>query len=679
MRYLALSLLFIFTGCNKDPYPETGNLKLNQRGPREVVPEALSMAVDDIYEFEEGRKKAFRILVEVPAPGKPAVEVDDLPAGAVFHSDKFMVEWAPDFFAGNHPADPTIKSRIYPITIWLRSSEDDTEAIKKVVNLVVHDVPQNIDINGATNTTVYENSQLRYTFEINNSDYPTGPFSVNTMGMPANTEIVKLTENRFQLRVNPDHHHVKINQSSSCQTYSGNCVQYDGKVIVYNPANHKSEKEVEVKVLDKRLPAKLVVPENMEQGLDITFQVTAFDMNGEVAPKISMTSSKPEVGEFETELIKDEDNNSSVLNISWKDIPPSYNGSTQYFGFKTCVLGSRKFYNNCVEGETTLQIVVKDRNPPTFSRLEWGTGDIKYLNHNERQSYRVKIQDGDSYRSVSNVEVRPISMQKYVRWSNDYLSVKFDKPGIHQFSLVATSEYNMSSAESFVVEVFKPTRSRTLYFTDSTRDAEVKFYRDTLKNVELLNPVLQVLNNRNLSGRETIILGTGILQDLSMRGHIDKALGMIKNVVVASPLVENMPDSFLDHFKRYNKVAIIGRYSQLPDTPALNTMEFVYRRDFQDPINNIFLKLNSTIESSDPVLFSTGVDTNDCADVLEISDKRRLTRYKIGVVCRRENGGRLAVLGTEFADLKTSEQDKNIPSLWFKKMLSTDIFDRRAK
>ena len=44
--------------------------------------------------------------------------------------------------------------------------------------------------------------------------------------------------------------------------------------------------------------------------------------------------------------------------------------------------------------------------------------------------------------------------------------------------------------------------------------------------------------------------------------------------------------------------------------------------------------------------------------------------YVIGVVCNRENGGRISLLGTEWADLLVSAGDEQIPVLWFNTMIN---------
>ncbi len=681
MKWIYLFIItLLVAGCENNPYPSDGGLRVEPRKPDENIPPALSMIVADNYNYTEGVKKDFRIKVDVPAPGVPDVKIEGLPAGASFDPKTFVVSWIPGMFDGNKPDDPTIKSRVYPITIWLRSSLDEKEAIKETVNLTVYDSPLDLDISGNLVFSIREGKQASYEFEISNLDYPQGPYAVSIEGMPGNTKIRKITENKYALDLKVDHHQVKLNKTSGCSAWGEDCVEYTGKIIVFNPANHQAEKTVKVRVLDERLSTKLVANDVVEQGLDSTFQVSAYDLNGEVPPLIKLISAEPEYGEFSTVITKNEEAKSSVLNVRWKDIPPSYNGKTHHFKFEACSLSSKRTYNNCSQKSVKVKIKVKQRSAPIINRDEWKVGNIEYLNYDERRVYRIGVVDGDFFgEKVRNVVVKPKEMRKFVTWSLGKLYVQFDQPGIHQFSLVATSEYNMSSAESFVVEVFEPTRSRTVYFTDSTRDAEVKFFKQVMENVELMNPVLQPLNKRNLAGRENLVLGTGILLDPQMKDNIELAMGRIENVVVASPLIENMPTSFLDELQRDFHISILGRYSELPDTKPLKEMSFIAREDFEQAKDSVGLKQMTTPESGDPLIFSVGVDRVNCEDVLDLTDAKQEDRLKIGIICNRPQAGRYAILGTEFADLLTSKRDEKIAPQWLRRMLETKLSNKEEE
>lgn len=678
MKVLISLLLFVLISCEADPYPElTGDQDLRRR-PRvdtEPPPPAMSASIPSVVYLKEGSKFKHSLRVSVPDPGQPLITVDDLPAGAVFDAETRTISWLPSFFDGNDLKDPTIRNRRYEITIWLRSTHlDPSETIKSKMILDVEDVPQAFNINARDSQSVREGGTLSYEFTISNLDYPQGPFSVFGDSLPNNSKIEKINDTKYRIVFTPDYHHVKLNNNTNpCDSWNKECFKYESQIVVTNPAGHQTKKDIEIEVNDVRQDVSLAVPENTQQGLDISFSVSSVDPNAEVAPNILLDGKEPEVGEFSTKLKKDEENNFSTLNVSWKDIPPVYNGKTITFNFKSCVLNSRSQMNSCDRNSFSVTIVVKNRNAPVFYRKDWEVGEIKFLRHNERDNYRVIARDGDTSRELQKIEVFPESMRKHVSYRGGYIYAQFDKPGIHQFSLVATSDYNLSSAESFVVDVFDKDRANTLFFVDSTRTDEVRFYKNVLGNVELFNPVIQTLNTKVLSGRDTVILGTEILYDTSMEKVIDNAITMIPNVLIATPLLENMPTKFIDKLQKEYRVSITGRYSDIQGAPKLSDMHFVARDDFEVSKDKIGLKLNSTGESSDPLIFSVGVDRKNCQDVMDFTNNGKESLFKIGVICDRDTGGRLAILGTEFSDLKTTEDDKQVPAKWLRSMLSVDL------
>lgn len=665
MRFvLLLVLMFSFSACEKNPYPTDGALQEKQpRVPRKVDP-PLSMAIDDVIEYQEGRQFKYGIRVSVKAPGVPEVQIDNLPAGASFDDKTMILTWKPSFFDGNDPKDPSKKTRIYPVTVWLRSSLDSKHAIKKQVSLVVNDVPREILIDGRSSVTVRENNKLSYDFELSNADYPQGPFKVVTSGMPANTKLVKIDENNFRLEFTPDYYHVNLKKD-------GSSISYSGKIIVANPANHPEEKEVEITVQDSRLSSKLVTPDTLTQGLDVSFQVAAYDLNKEVTPNIELLSDHPDFGHFRTEIVRNEENQSSVLNVFWNDIPPIHNGKTLSLRFKSCVLSSTWNYGNCENDTTEIKVVVKDRKPPTIDRSSMPVGEMLYLGFNEFKMKYVAVKDAEDPQLNPTVEILPKSMQKYVTWSHNQLKMKFDKAGTHQFNLVATSDYRVSSSQSFIVEVFPENRSKILFFADTTRDAEARFYKNNMNNVDIMNPFIQDINLRNISDRETLVLGTSILLDKEANAAIEKAMTKIKNIVVASPLIDNMPNKFIDELIQEYNLGFIGRYDDISRAPDIKTTKFAYSSQFQDPSKAVTLKLNTTKESLNPLIFNGGLDDPNkiCKGVLGLTDTGN-NPYVIGVVCKRNNGGRITMLGTEWADLQVDQADADIPQKWFEKMLN---------
>lgn len=680
--FLLLCFLLFAVGCENEPYPEDGNLRTEPRQDRTPPDIALPIVLpnDGFLELYEGKQNVVRIKVAVPSPGTPIVEVEDLPSGAVFDKDELTITWKPSFTDGNDPKDHTVKVRKYFSKVRLFTTEPGrtTEKEQKTIVWTVHDVPRSFEIEAKDKRHIKEGETLTYKFEIKSDDYPQGPFNVYSSDIPANAKIVRLNETQFQIEYTPDFHHVKLNgnaQSCLVSRYKKNCYNYIGKLTAVNPAGHKTEKEIKIEVEDERQEVELSTPNDMDNGLDISFSVSAIDPNGEIAPEISMDSLIPEYGDFETSLEKDEENNFSVLHVKWTDIPPSYNGKTQNFNFRSCVLSVSSTTGECKQDSFAVSIKVKERKAPIFERNEWKIGEIKYLKYDDKFYTHVRVRDGDSFQKVTNVKVLPESMRKYIIFEGGSLEIRgIKEPGLHQFTLSATSEYNVTSAESFVFEVFDKKRARTIYFTDSTRDSEVTFFRDTMRDVELMNPVLQPLNKRNLSGRETLIVGTGILIDTERKSDIEQAMEAIPNVVVASPLIENMPDSFLNQLQSKFRISLRGRYSEISDAPELGTLHLRPRHDLPASKEKISLSMKTTEESLDPMIFTVGSDRVNCQDTIDLTGGTADEEiFKLGVICDRPNGGRFAILGTEFADMKTAEGDEQIPAQWLRKMLTTPL------
>lgn len=674
-RTLSLLFLFAFIACENNPYPNADTQKDPTR--REAKPRpAISLNMNDSYDLFEGTKREIEVdaLVEV---GRPDVVVIGLPTGAQYDPETFTISWQPNYFAGNDPKDPTKKVQVYNFKISLGTTDpEETRRIERTISLVVYDVPRNLDINGSNSAQVNENSKLRYEFNIENPDYIDGPFKVVGDKLPSNSKILTTSNpKRFILEFEPDYYHVKA--SDSCGGWRNyGCKEYKPKLIVTNPAGHQSEKEITLQVKDVRLDTKLVAPDLVTQGLDLSLQVSAYDLNKEMAPILKIID-KPSFGDFDTNVTKNPENYSSVLDISWTDIPPAYNGQIITLKYEACVKDRNNNNNNCERGQTDIKINVKERKAPIINRSAWPAGKVQFLGFNESKTFNISVRDGEDSRLDPAVTIEPVEMQKYVKFdqSRRRLTVQFSESGIYQFNLRAKSDYNVESAESFIVEIFSKNRSNVLYFTDSTKNEEVKFYKSVYPDLDIMNPNFQDLNIRNLSGRKTLLLGTSILKDNDIPDMILRAMDEIGDIIIASPLIDQMPEKFRVKLEDQYKVSINGRLSELPNAPALDKMEFVWRDDFTAPSGKIQLKGSATNESIDPVLFVAGVERQNCQDVLDLADARREKRYKIGVICDRVNGqyGRLAILGTEWADLKTDAGDANIPARWFKQMLNNRL------
>ena len=67
---LALSLAFLFFGCENNPYPETGEMRKNPRRSNREVRDALGMIVEKEYEYNEGNTTSFKLKIHVPGNAK---------------------------------------------------------------------------------------------------------------------------------------------------------------------------------------------------------------------------------------------------------------------------------------------------------------------------------------------------------------------------------------------------------------------------------------------------------------------------------------------------------------------------------------------------------------------------------------------------------------------------------
>ena len=692
MKYLLLlSLILAFIGCEKDPYPGEGGLRTKPRGERgnKIPPNGLQVL--EKYTVKEGDNLSIKMKASVPKPGKPIVWVEGLPPGAEFIEEDLEIKWQPGFYAGNDLKNPAITVRNYSFKVFYKSTEDEPNTSQTAtVQILVEDTPRAFSISTSDEGNVDEGRTLEHVFDINSVDYPQGPFKVSTKGMPANTKIVKVTDTKYKLVFTPDYLHVKLNEDDNrCSTYSKDCKLYNGTIFVENPAKHPADKDVAIKIHDVRRPLSLHVPENTTQGLDVTFAVTSVDPNGEAPPKLKLISGRPGNGRGVLELTPSQvpADNLARLELAWKDIPLDMNGKQHTFEFESCVLGP----NNCETKSVTFTVKVKKRPVPYFIRSAWKEGEIKFFKFDEEKTFRISAKvanDVGSSRTseVSSITVRPQAMQQYVGFDNGYLTVRIDKPGIHNFELVAKSPYNVERSAGFTFEVFQKDRFRTIFLMNDALSAEAKFYKDVMGDVNLINIYTDPdkLTVRNFSGRDNLIIGTEVLADPSKSDLVNLAMKEIDNVVIASPLIKNMPTKFLEELENKFRVSILGRYSSIANAPDLNNMYFVARSEFWKPSSKIRLNLNSTKESHDPLIFTIGVDRKNCQDVMDFTNKDEVqgsSLFKIGVICDRPwpNRGRLALLGTEFSDLKTTQADREVPAYWLKKMLTTNLTNKESK
>jgi hypothetical protein len=112
-----------------------------------------------------------------------------------------------------------------------------------------------------------------------------------------------------------------------------------------------------------------------------------------------------------------------------------------------------------------------------------------------------------------------------------------------------------------------------------------------------MNPVIQEVNERNVSGRDTLIITTSIIKDPTIHHKMVEGIGLIKNIVIASPLISELPEVLLKEIRENYGVSIRGRYADL-GLPSLTTARFETHWDFA----NGTARLNGTALVSHSVL-----------------------------------------------------------------------------
>jgi hypothetical protein len=110
-------------------------------------------------DFLEGKQNEILIKASVPAPGKPVISVQDLPAGANFSPETMKLTWTPSFDAANEAKDFSVVMKPYVVKFYLTSSEDPLTVAKRSITLIVKDVPRKFELTTASQNAEIEEGQ----------------------------------------------------------------------------------------------------------------------------------------------------------------------------------------------------------------------------------------------------------------------------------------------------------------------------------------------------------------------------------------------------------------------------------------------------------------------------------------------------------------------------------------
>ncbi len=675
---VGLTCVLALAGCKQNPFPEQGLITpVTPDPPRQVAP-PYGLKVPARAIFEEGKPGSVSIQAWVPAPGSSRIQVVGLPAGAVFDSANLTINWTPSYSDGNDPADPTSTAREYPIQILLNNTADPTTSLSGETTLVVRDVPQTIQLVGASNSWMDENSATPFTQEIviQSADFPNGPFQLNAAGLPAGAVLNRSPGSliAFTLNYTPDSSVVRFAPGSA-----RNSREFLIELTAVAPNQSKFVKQLKWTVRDTRNYPRISSPGEVTQGPDVNFTLTAEDLNGEVAPRVTLNTPVP-FGRAVLTLLREDSplpadrNPLTIMNVGWVDIPADRVGTRQSMSFNICVNKTLTQQTYCRVESVTINLQSVARLGAAFDRAAWPMGDTKIAQEGLPAQYVLPLSDLDRPVSVPNVVVQPaeLAASGEVVWDATARKVIVTPHGAgsKQFNLVATSFYGVKQTESFVYDALPRTRSRILVLGESLQNPEVAALLKILPSgVQVVNPSLQPLAARDLAFRDAVIAGTSAFKDADSLTALDLAAGRIRNVILQTPLLGHLPTGL------QAEVAALGATGHPlldlanPPAPGLAVLHLFLDRGpgAVPPAGSFGMGGRLTPESVSPWIWETPVGSGCHTSASLQADGAGATVYPVVLRCARggASGGRLILSGIELGDIvPTVPEDSVLLKQW---------------
>ncbi|MCO4795340.1 MAG: hypothetical protein KC493_16595 [Bacteriovoracaceae bacterium] len=666
-----LPLLLILVACESDPYPQSGGKIVNGRKPiqRDTAP-AFSIDVASTMRFREGIESMYPVKFYVPK-GTADYSFVGLPDGMEFDETRKKLVYKPGFFDANDPQDHMVKLKRIPVTIWLREKGNTTVAIKKDIVVEIVDNPRGFAITGSVNNAnIDEGEEFERSFEFINEDFPNGDFSVKTINLPKEFDVT-VSGNQVTMKMKPDFYYVSV--SDSCNYWSCYREWDEGKIEIIAPDGRRLVQDIELKVNDERQTPKFVIPDEIEQGIEVSFIVSAMDQNAEVQPIITL-KNQPRDGSITFERLNTKLNKTELkqthMKFNWKDIPDSRRGTTAEFRFEACVYNKSRAMSNCKTKSVEVKISEQTHSAPVITRDEWPLAHINYLALKERKTFPLQVKDGDSdSRSMGSVKIYPEAMRSMVKFERGKLVLTANKEGLHQFKVVARSIFGIETSESFTFEALPKDWSKNLNLIGSLRSNEVVANRKLIESLDLANPDFQELNTRLLSARNTLVLGTDILSNPDQLTNVEGLREKFKNIVIMSSVIPLLKGEMDAEIKKLG-ISYRGRFLDVLQGQNLADYYFLIGKDVDLTYPKRRIKLNGllTKESHNPLLLNKRINST-CTSALSLGDDVTGLDHLVSVKCRRENGGYLLINGFEFGDMKTSTDDQEIPKSWLNKLM----------
>ena len=674
-----LITLVAISACKQNPLPKDGLILVQEPTKPQPIPPPYVLDNPKSFEFKEGVYTEFTLKATVPSPGKAMVNVEQLPEGATFNTETLTFGWTPPYTAANQSEDPNVLTRTYPVRFVLRSTDDELTSISRETVLVVKDVPRDYKVSfSQENPEVDERKTLTETFAVGSLDFPKGPFKVTIVNMPAGVtlEADKRDPAKFHVSFTPDVTFVNI-LTDQQKWKDGKYAYYRTvpiEIVAIAPNGISVRDTWRWTVWDTRADAKYSGPKEIQQVPDVNFVIATEDINGETHPSISL-DPRPPFGEVK---IHNEYNDVkgdgvsypvTLSSFKWNKIPDDKIGTEYDLGIKVCVKSSKFSSNHCRRHTVNVKFDPTHQPAPDVYRQDWPLAKVLYLKEKKSERVNVRVRDENSY---AKVEIFPESIREEVSWDRDQLTITPKSTGLRQFNLVATSKYGISTSESFVFEALPWSWHPVLVLGDSHVDEEVLAAIDFFDEVNVVNPLLQPLDERMLSLRSTLIIGTSALKQEGALATIESASSKIKNILVMSPLLKNLEGELGKEIKD-NQLSFAGRYTSFPGPlPEVEKVDVVPAKlgSLTQPSSPIHLKGKLTGESFDPMILLVD-DRSSCKKALQLEDPKIEEPLTVSVICRRKGNGKLLVSGVEWGDIQpTSISESKIVKKWLTELVT---------
>jgi len=659
-------------GCQENPFDTTPGRLSASKPAEHPVGKPWGIDVPEQMEFVEGRKDEYAIQAYVPSPAKPVLAMADLPVGARFNSTTGVLTWTPDYSAGNDSKDPSTDLRTYRARVLLSSTLEPYSVVEKMVLLVVHNVSRPVDLEWQQGLLqIREGAEFKARVKVKSLDYPSGPFGFYVSGLPSGLEIEKdpLDAATFQLRITPP---LDTVTHSDDVVAGGFQSTWNAKVLVVDPSGKRTETPVDFRVLDSRQNAIISAPAMVQGVADVRFQISAEDPNREEAP--SITVEAPAAGGTVT-VDEDKDGLVARRSIRWNNIPEVALGKTHQFKIKACVYGSKYAQDRCVTHLTDVKLEAQLLKEPTFDRSQWQVGEMKFLREGETLRVRLPIQNLNPDNYPMSISVEPASMRTEVSFVGNEVLLKPMSKGFKQFTVVARLAQGLSRTEGFAFEALPRTWSKVLVLGDGMRDPEIAGTLKILPGAQVVNPVMQELTERVLALRETVVIGTSLLQDAQGLASADLALQRAKNIVIQSPKLDALPATVWQKLSQLG-LSARGRFSAVlgPNVPQLNKVPVspASGSGLSMPMQSVYAGGGLTQESANPMILAV-TPASSCKTMVRMLYQPNvgLPAYELPVIARCDAPGkRWVVSGVEWADLAASSPaDQSVVSRWFDEVL----------